>query len=293
MQDLLQRVLGEDIELMVLPVEGGGTVRADRSQVEQVVMNLAVNARDAMPEGGALTIETDNVELDAAHAATHPSVRPGPYVMLAVSDTGTGMDEATRSRIFEPFFTTKDPGKGTGLGLATVYGIVKQSGGSIWVYSEPGQGTTFKVYLPRVDGVPIAAPPPAPLTAGGTETVLIVEDEDLLRDLARRMLQLAGYVVLTAANGEEALRVLEAQDGRVDLVLTDVVMPGISGRELAVRLALSHPDLKVLFTSGYTDDVIQRHGLLDCTTHFLSKPYSMEELTRKVRATLDGPKPIA
>jgi len=291
MQDMLQRLLGEDIELMVMPAQSGGSVLVDRGQVEQLVMNLAVNARDAMPDGGALTIETDDVELDDSYAATHPSVHPGPHVMLAVSDTGVGMDEAIRSRIFEPFFTTKGPGKGTGLGLATVYGIVKQSGGSIWVYSEPGKGTTFKIYLPRVEGVQPTqgpSPKPTPTAVTGTETILIVEDEEFLRELAGRMLQMAGYTVLTASDGEEALQLLGRYDSPVHLVLTDVVMPGISGRELATRLATSHASVKVLYTSGYTDDVILRHGLLDRTTHFLSKPYSMEDLTRKVREALDA-----
>jgi len=291
MQDMLQRLLGEDIELMVMPARPGGSVLVDRGQVEQVVMNLAVNARDAMPDGGALTIETDDVELDDSYAATHPSMHPGPHVMLAVSDTGVGMDEATRPRIFEPFFTTKGPGKGTGLGLATVYGIVKQSGGSIWVYSETGKGTTFKIYLPRVEGVqPTQQPPPKPTPTAvtGTETILIVEDEEFLRELAGRMLQMAGYTVLTASDGEEALQLLGRYDSPVHLVLTDVVMPGISGRELATRLATSHASVKVLYTSGYTDDVILRHGLLDRTTHFLSKPYSMDDLTRKVREALDA-----
>jgi len=291
MQDMLQRLLGEDIELMVMPAQSGGSVLVDRGQVEQLVMNLAVNARDAMPDGGALTIETDDVELDDSYAATHPSVNPGPHVMLAVSDTGVGMGEAIRSRIFEPFFTTKGPGKGTGLGLAMVYGIVKQSGGSIWVYSEPGKGTTFKIYLPRVEGVqPPREPPPRPTPTAvtGTETILVVEDEEFLRELAARMLQMAGYTVLTASDGEEALQLLGRYDSPVHLVLTDVVMPGISGRELATRLATSHASVKVLYTSGYTDDVILRHGLLDRTTHFLSKPYSMDDLTRKVREALDA-----
>jgi PAS domain S-box-containing protein len=203
MQDVLERLLGEDIELMVIPAPGRGSVLADRGQLEQMIMNLAANARDAMPTGGALTVETEDVELDEAFAAVHPSVRPGPHVMLAVSDTGTGMDEATRARIFEPFITTKDPDKGTGLRLSTVYGIVKQSSGSIWVYSEPGKGTTFKIYLPRVDGLPPAPPPPpASTTVAGAETILIAEDEESLRDLAGRMLQTAGYTALTASDGQ-------------------------------------------------------------------------------------------
>ncbi len=289
MQDMLQRLLGEDIVLTVSAVEGASAVMADRGQIEQVVMNLAINARDAMPTGGSLTIETKSVELDETFAATHPSVQPGPHVMLAVSDTGAGMDEATQARIFEPFFTTKELGKGTGLGLATVYGIVKQSGGSIWVHSEPGKGTTFTIYLPRIDGVrPRAQARPTLTAMRGTETILLVEDEEMLRTLAKRLLELAGYTVLTAGSGEEALQLLERHPGPVHLVLTDVVMPGISGLELAARLATSHARLKVLYTSGYTDDVILRHGLLDRTAHFISKPYGMKDLTRKVREVLDS-----
>jgi PAS domain S-box-containing protein len=289
MQDMLQRLLGEDITLTVSAADGTAGVMADRGQIEQVVMNLAVNARDAMPTGGALTIRTDVVELDGTFAATHPSVQPGPHVLLMASDTGIGMDEATQARIFEPFFTTKEPGKGTGLGLATVYGIVKQSGGSIWVHSTPGKGTTFEVYLPRISDVqPRAEVRPTPRAMRGTETVLLVEDEEVLRTLSRRLLEMAGYTVLTAGSGDEALSLIARHHGSVHLVLTDVVMPGISGLELAARLATSHPGLKVLYTSGYTDDVILRHGLLDRTAHFIGKPYSMKDLTSKVRDVLDS-----
>lgn len=294
LRGMLQRLIEEAIDLVVVPATDVGRVRADPQQLEQVIMNLVVNARDAMPAGGTLTIETDDVELDETYAAAHPSVQPGPHVMLAVSDTGIGMDEATRLRIFEPFFTTKNPDKGTGLGLATVYGIVKQSGGSIWVYSDLGRGTTFKIYLPRVDEV---ADADQPARAGGvvhgTETILVVEDEDALRHVAEGMLQWAGYTVLTASNGGEALLWLERHDGPVHLMLTDVVMPGISGWELAAQLAEARPDIKVLYTSGYTDDAIVRHGVLHSTTHFVGKPYTIEELTRKVREVLDTPAPPA
>jgi two-component system cell cycle sensor histidine kinase/response regulator CckA len=289
MQDMLSRLIGEDIELTMALSDGQGSVLADRGQLEQVIMNLALNARDAMPTGGALTIETRDVELDETFAGTHSLVCAGPHVMLAVSDAGVGMDADTQARIFEPFFTTKEVGKGTGLGLATVYGIVKQSGGSIWVYSAPGSGTTFKIYLPRVHGVqPSPQARPTAVAMRGTETILVVEDEEVLRILTRRLLEMVGYTVLTAGSGEEALLALARHGGPVHLVLTDVVMPGITGRELAVRLETTHPGLKVLYTSGYTDDVILRKGLLDRTNNFISKPFSMKDLTRKVRQVLDA-----
>jgi PAS domain S-box-containing protein len=270
MQSMLQRLIGEDVSLEFVPGEDLGSVKADPGQMEQVLMNLAVNGRDAMPTGGMLTIATRNAELDEAHAKHHPSVVPGPHVMVSVTDTGVGMDEATQARIFEPFFTTKAEGQGTGLGLSTVYGIVKQSGGSIWVYSELGRGTTFKIYLPRVAEVPDEAPPVRSATlARGTETILIVEDDDALRDLAKRILRSAGYTVLTAGNGGEALLLLERHDGPLHLMFTDVVMPGMSGRDLAARLADLRPQMKVLYTSGYTDDAILRHGVLDEGTHFI------------------------
>ncbi len=289
LQHMLQRLLGEDIALVVVPAKDGGCVMADPTQIEQVVMNLAVNGRDAMPDGGTLTIEIRDVGLDEAFAADHPSVQPGPHVMLAVSDTGVGMDEATRAKIFEPFFTTKEPGQGTGLGLSTVYGIVKQSQGSIWVDSECGKGTVFTIYLPRVEGVAheIQA---APIVAAahGTETILLVEDERALRQMAARMLTSAGYTVLTADSGEEALRLLERCDSPVHLMLTDVVLPGIGGRELASRLAETHPAIKVLYTSGHTDDVLLRRGVSDKTAHFIGKPYAIAELKRRVREVLDS-----
>jgi PAS domain S-box-containing protein len=290
LQGMLQRLIGEDIALVVVPAKDLGSVMADPTQIEQVVMNLAVNARDAMPKGGTLTIETRDVELDEAYAAEHPSVRPGPHVMLAISDTGTGMDAATRARLFEPFFTTKDPGKGTGLGLSTVYGIVKQGGGSIWAYSEPGKRTTFKIYLPRVEGVVRKIQhAPAVTSVQGTETILVVEDEDAVRRLAERVLQRGGYTVLTASNGAEALLVLERHDGPVHLVLTDMVMPGMSGRDLMARLEDINSRMKVLCTSGYTDEAVLHHKQLDKAAHFIGKPYAMAELTRKVREVLDSP----
>ena len=288
MEGMLRRLIGEDVDLAFVPAEDLGRVKVDPGQVEQVLLNLAVNSRDAMPEGGTLTIATRNVELDETYAAQHSSVVPGLYVMLAISDTGVGMDEATRARIFEPFFTTKDPGRGTGLGLSTVYGIVKQSGGSIWVYSEIGKGTTFRVYLPRVEeAVDTDRPVRTSTVARGTETLLLVEDEEGLRHLAERVLKSAGYTVLVAANGGEGLLLLERHDGPVHLMLTDIVMPGMSGQELAERLQETRPEMKVLYSSGYTDDAILRHGVLDDKSHFISKPYSIVELTRKVREVLD------
>ena len=290
MQGMLQRLIGEDIDLVVAPGKDVGNVRADAGQIEQVVLNLAVNARDAMPRGGRLTIEMQNVDFDDTYAVLHPGVKPGPHVMLAVSDSGTGMDAATRARIFEPFFTTKGPGKGTGLGLATVYGIVNQSGGSIRVYSEPGCGTTFKIYLPRIDEAAVSTRnTEAKPAAAGTETVLIVEDEEALRNLAVRILRSAGYQVLTARTGSEALQVIGQQNGSVQIVFTDVVMPEMGGRELAMRIAESSPDIKVLFSSGYTDDAVLRHGVVDNASHFIGKPYTRAALTHAIRDLLDQP----
>ena len=291
-EQILRRLIGEDIDLAVVTREGLGRVKADPGQVEQVILNLAINARDAMPNGGQLTIETANTELDEGYAAQHTEVAPGPYVMLAVSDTGIGMDAATQARLFEPFFTTKEPGKGTGLGLATVYGIVKQSGGHVVVYSELGHGSSFKVYLPRVEGAgeagertSVAAPP-----VRGSETVLVVEDEPELRTLAREILGAWGYTVLDSGDPAEALRLAARHEGSIHLLVTDVVMPGMSGREVADRLLHTRPDLKVLFMSGYTDSAIVHHGVLDPGTPFLHKPFTPDALARKVRDVLDQPR---
>jgi PAS domain S-box-containing protein len=291
LRKILQRVIGEDVEFATTLAPDLRAVRADVGQLEQVLMNLAVNSRDAMPTGGKLTMETANVELDTDYARQHHLATAGQYVMLAVSDTGTGMDEATKARIFEPFFTTKGLGKGTGLGLATVYGIVKQSGGSVWVYSELGHGTSFKIYLPRVDAaVDDAAAAPVMGVPRGTETVLVVEDAAAVRAVTRQVLQRQGYTILEAPNGEAALQVAAAHHGSIHLLLTDVVMPVLSGRLLAERLAPLRPDTRVLYTSGYTDDSIVRHGILEAGIAYLQKPFTPDSLARKVREVLDAPR---
>src|SRR5713226_2276376 len=288
-EKLLRRLIGEDIQLVAKLASGLGRVKADPGQIEQVIMNLAVNARDAMPAGGQLTIETANVEMDQAYVRGHPLAQPGRYVMLAVSDTGIGMDEETKAHIFEPFFTTKEMGKGTGLGLATVYGIVKQSGGFIWLYSEPGQGTSFKIYMPRVDeSAERATPAAAETLPRGTETVLVVEDAPAVRAVTRQVLERQGYTVLEAPNGEAALVLATKHHGPIHLLLTDVVMPGVNGRQVAEQLARPRPDMMVLFTSGYTDDSVVRHGILESGIAYLQKPFTPDSLARKVREVLDS-----
>ncbi|HWQ15082.1 MAG TPA: PAS domain S-box protein, partial [Roseiflexaceae bacterium] len=288
---LLRRLIGEHIELATLPAPDLWLVRADPGQIEQVLINLAVNARDAMPAGGKLTVETQNVVLDDAYARRHAGVVPGPYVMLAVSDTGAGMPPEVLAHAFEPFFTTKEAGRGTGLGLATCYGIVKQHSGNIWVYSEAGRGATFKIYLPRADTaaaeLALAAEPA--LAPGGSETVLLVEDEPAVRELAARVLRAHGYTVLEAAHGDEALRVAAAYDGHIHLLLTDIVMPQLGGTALAAQLLGSYPHMRVLYMSGYTDRAMWRSGELEAGAALLQKPFTPTALARKVRDVLDAP----
>ncbi|MBA2457557.1 MAG: response regulator, partial [Gemmatimonadales bacterium] len=286
---LLHRLIGENIEVVTLTDAGLGLVKADPSQMEQVLVNLAVNARDAMPGGGRLTIETRNVVLGTEYATGHSMVEPGPYVLLAVTDDGTGMDQPTLARVFEPFFTTKGPGRGTGLGLSMVYGIVKQSGGYVWVYSELGRGTTFKIYLPRASGQAVAPEAELSVTApGGHETILLVEDEPAVRALAQRVLAARGYSLLVAADGPAALEVAGRHHGGIDLLLTDVVMPGISGRELAQRLLALRPATRVLYITGYTEDTVVRHGLVQAGLAYLEKPFRADLLLTKVRQVLNG-----
>jgi CheY-like chemotaxis protein len=289
-QALLQRLIGENIEFKVLVDPLLGRVKADPGQIEQVLLNLAINARDAMPHGGCLTIEARNVELDETYKVGHQVVSCGRYIMLSVEDTGCGMDHDTAARIFDPFFTTKELGKGTGLGLATVYGIVKQSGGYIWVYSELNKGTLFKIYLPRVDeAVQLARQKePEGQFHQACETILLAEDSAALREMAREYLEGLGYAVLEAASGAEALRTAKEFDGTIHLLLTDVVMPEMSGPELARQLATLRPGVKVIYTSGYTNDAIARQGVLDPTVAFIQKPYRPKALARKVQEVLAG-----
>jgi two-component system cell cycle sensor histidine kinase/response regulator CckA len=290
MNALLGRLIGEDVELRTRLANPLDRVRADPGQIEQIIMNLVLNAVDAMPYGGSLTVETANAEVDAHWVAQHPGAAGGGHVMLAISDTGVGMDQNVQARIFEPFFTTKERGQGTGLGLATVYGIVKQSGGSIFVYSEPGRGTTFKIFLPRTEQFADQprAMPSAESSVGGTETILLVEDQPDVRAVTRNTLARHGYNVLEAGGGYEALSLLESHNGEVKLLLTDVVMPEMSGRQLAERAVIGRPQLRVLYTSGYTDDAIVHHGILDAGMAFIQKPFAPNVLLQAVRDLLDA-----
>jgi PAS domain S-box-containing protein len=287
-EKMLRRLIGEDVQLEMQLASDIGNIKADPSHIEQAIVNLVVNARDAMPLGGRITVETGNVTLDENYSRSHVGVQPGAFVMVAVSDTGQGMDAETKSRIFEPFFTTKGRGKGTGLGLATVYGTVKQVGGDIWVYSEPGQGTTLKLYFPRVaeavkdggndEGTPLRGKP--------DETILVVEDEKAVRDLTVRILQKLGYTVLVAAGGEEAIEIARAYAGTISLLLTDVVMPNMSGRQVADQLLGLRPGLRILYLSGYTDTTVVHHGVLENGLDFLPKPFAREVLAKKIREIL-------
>jgi CheY-like chemotaxis protein len=289
---MLTRLIGENVELVTTLEPDLDNVLADPSQLEQVLLNLAVNARDAMPHGGTLTMQTANVELDEEYVGQHGEAAPGPHVMLAVSDTGHGMPPETLAHMFEPFFTTKPVGTGTGLGLATVYGIVKQSGGTIWVYSEPGEGTTFKIYLPREESAiadVAAVARPVVAVADGTETILVAEDEPSLRALSARILEKYGYEVVAAETPTAALRIVEANGRRFDLLLTDLIMPELSGIDLAERVRKLVPGIRVLFMSGYADDVVTKNGSLEPGAPFLEKPFTANELAARVRELLDRP----
>jgi len=292
MSEMLNRALGEDIDLNISFAPDLRRFFGDPGQIDQVLLNLAINSRDAMPAGGALTIEASNVDLDAEYAGEHPDVAPGPHVMLAVSDTGLGMDKATQARAFDPFFTTKAPGKGTGLGLATVFGIVKQCGGHIWLYSEPGVGTTFKLYFhaaPSLDGAAVAPLVDGAPQATGHETILLVEDDAPVRAATREILAGSGYTVLEARSGKEAMTLLSQRAGGIDLLLTDVIMPEMNGRLVSELARSFRPDLPVLFVSGYTDDAILRHGILDQGVPFLQKPFTPAQLRQKIREVLTAP----
>lgn len=288
-EKMLGRLIGEDINTTVNLAPDLGQVKADRGQLEQVLMNLAVNARDAMPRGGKLIIETLNGDLDATAVSQHPNAKPGAYVVLSVSDTGCGMDKETQAHIFEPFFTTKPLGKGTGLGLSTVYGIVQQNNGYIWVYSEPGKGARFKIYFPKISEEVAQPANPVGEVVGGSETILLVEDDECMRDLTLNCLTTSGYRVLTAANGEEAILVASEEVGTIHLLLTDVVMPGVSGRQLAYSLISYRPEVNLLYMSGYTADLMADQGALESSLALLEKPFTKEDLLRSVRRVLDGP----
>ncbi|HVU50492.1 MAG TPA: ATP-binding protein [Polyangia bacterium] len=289
MDRMLRRMIGEDIELRTVQAPNLDAIEADAGQIEQVIMNLVVNARDAMPDGGRLVLQTANVFIDAAFARTHVGLAPGPYVMLSIADTGVGIDAATQEKIFEPFFTTKEPGKGTGLGLPTVFGIIKQSGGSIFVESRPAEGTTFRIYIPRSQGRAAAQrdEPNGP-SSGGSETVLLVEDEDQVRALVSRVLKRSGYDVLEAARPHDALELASRAEQPIHLLITDVVMPQLNGRELAERVRALRPELAILFMSGYSDHLLERDGVLEQGLHFLPKPITPAALTSAVRAVLDA-----
>jgi CheY-like chemotaxis protein len=287
---MLLRIVGEDIRLAFRPGAPLGSVKADLGQVEQILMNLVVNSRDAMPNGGKILIETSNVDLDETYALQHPGVAPGPYVMLTVSDSGCGMDHQVMSRIFEPFFTTKGPEEGTGLGLSTVYGIVKQSDGHVWVYSEVGRGTTFKIYFPRHEQAATSIIQRAAdlVTPGGSETILVVEDDEPLRRLIVGLLDSSGYNVLDAENAERALEVCSRYPETIDLLLTDVIMPNMSGAVLAAHACQSRPTLKVVYVSGYTGDLIARHGVLSPESTLVEKPFTRNGLLTKIRSVLNS-----
>jgi PAS domain S-box-containing protein len=294
MGGMLARLIGESVQLKTVLGKELGTIKADPSQLEQVLMNLCINARDAMPGGGKLVIETSNADIDYSYCVQHPSARPGRYVLLSVRDTGTGMDAETQSRIFEPFFSTKEPGKGTGLGLSTVFGIVKQGDGIISVYSEPGAGTTFRIHFPRWDEAPAALPKKtASAIRGGTETILLVDDSSPLRHLTRLLLEQCGYTVIDSGDPSDALRMAEQHHGLLPLLITDVVMPGLSGPVLARKLGEARPEIRVLYTSGYAADQIATHQIEGQDYAFLEKPFTRDQLARKVRELLDSPAPVA
>jgi hypothetical protein len=288
MEPMVRRIIGDDVSVGVRLAPGLAAVEADRAQLERVLLNLAANARDAMPQGGRLTIETADVDLSDEYVATRGEGTAGPNVLLAVSDTGTGMSEEVQRHLFEPFFTTKGPGAGTGLGLATVFGVVKQSGGSIFVYSEEGRGTTFKIHLPAAVHPEQVAPAPDAAAEHGTETIMVVEDDEQLRELVRLMLESKGYEVLAASGADEATDLCTQRPGEVDLLLTDVIMPGVNGRVLAERLAAGSPAMRILFMSGYSDEAVYRHGEISPNAAFIEKPFTDRSLARKVREVLDA-----